>query len=337
MSYKIFNALGRETTKGAALLELAQADAGTNESVSVVFTGPLVDGDWITFGGGTAVDPLNKISHAVPGKKFWVKLLAAGTATLTDASLNSMMTGKPVVTINSHNLTQGQVFGVGTEFFRVLSVLDSNSITVLRGYAGSPVTAHAIASPVLVAANYSGPNLLADAIIPVTALAVATAGPQIASALVALDGFQPKSYGDFGAGYLTSKNAMGLSAEWIATGTRLFIARKARGNFLGVTLGMANATLSSPTLASGVEVGELRRSWVVRAPSAAEVTAGYMDFSFPWPVKFVTLVGEVTATGAPATLGGAVTYSADRTRVTLTNGGANNFAATNTVVLDVFG
>jgi hypothetical protein len=556
MTRQIFDAIGVETTKGKAILELAQNAAGSNEFINIVFTGAVVDGDYFTIGSANQINPLTKVSSVVQGRKYWLKLLASTSLTVGDTTLNNAAAGAVTsVTINGHNMVPGDVFGLSTtgtaaltgamgaavtgsvgssgwnavaaagvmtisgsgagifsvgdtisgtgvaaktvitslgsgtggtgtynvsvngvagsaawtlttdasvgsasnvldatvvtglitvgdkvtgsgfttaniaslgtgtggtgtyvlsgsqqtfasaalvdnsnllnatavtgaiavgdaisgngasmtagtvtailtgtggvghytlsgaqqhvasgtmfdpvitELVRVRYVVDANHVNVWRGYSGSSVVAHASGTALTAPANYTGINLSEDVIIPLTALAIATAGPQIALALNKLDGFQPKSFGDDASGQRVFKNKYGLKAEYISATTRLFISRPASGNALGLTYSITNATGSAEFM-NGVEVGEVQRTVIIRVPTAAEVTAGYMDFALPFAAATAKVTGVVTATGAPATIGSTISFSADFTRVTLTNNATNNFSAAQTIELAVTG
>lgn len=362
MSFKVFKTLAKDTQKGAALAALAQAVSGGSEFNSLAMTGAFVDGDSISFikgqWTGRAHYESNTDTLTYPGRNFIVKLLAAGALTLGDASLNNTATGVVRgVTITSHGMVAGQVFGVGTEFFRVLQVRDANTVDVYRGYAGSTVAAHAQAAAVLGVANLTNINLPYDFIVPVTALALATSGAQVVSAMNSLDGWNPKYNGSIGAGIqqqLTAE-AQGFVWEYDSTNTRFVWYRPSRGANAGSTTlswieNVTNGTLLGASLTEATEVGEQVSAVEIRSPSAAEVTAGIMDFCFPFAVKAYEVLSFTTSTGAPATMGATVSVSNPAVpsnsdpsvnvpagRVTLKNNGTNNFASTETILVRVYG
>lgn len=347
MSFKTFQLLTNQTIKGAALLALAQAAAGADEFNALVMTGAFVDGDTFTLDHGSWTGRTNYESNTDTttnnAVNYFVKLLASTSLTLGDANLNNTTAGVVRnVTITGHAMVQGNVFGVGTEFFRVLQVQDANTLTVLRGYGGSVVAAHAQAAAVLAPANYTGINLPYDFVLPVTALALATAGPQLAAALAAVDGFNPKWNGGSGYGIQQTLSArkLGFTWEYDSTNTRLFAHRPAQsGNAGSTTITFTSTVTNGGWATTGVtaatQVGEVSGTVETRVPTAAEVTAGLMDFAFAKPIKNYQLVASVTASGAPATIGSTVEMSADFKRLSLKNNGTNNFAATDTITLHV--
>jgi hypothetical protein len=319
-NYQTVKELADSTIKGNLLGKLANLSAGADEQAVITFTGALVDGD--NFSIGT--------------RKYWPKLMAAAALTLGDAKLNNTSTGKILgVTINAHGLTPGQIFGVGTEFFRVLNVKDANTVDVFRGYAGSTVAAHASGAAVLQAPNYTNVSAR-DLVIPVTALAIATSGPQLATALTDLDGFNPNDFGNISSGTQARGVKTGIKYEYIATGTRLFMHRAAQGNSLAITENITNATADT-TFKNGSMVASAVQAAVTRVPTAGEVTAGIMDFAFPFPVKTARVTIVTTTTGAKLAWDGATSYSADFRRVSIDNSGAVDWATTHTVLLEVVG
>lgn len=341
--------IANNTLKGVFLKALAQASAGANEFGSLVMTGAFVDGDGFTVDVGSwtgrAHYEFNTDVLSQTARQYWVKFMTTGAGlTLGDATLNNTTAGViRNVTVTAHGLLQGQIFAVGTEFFRVIEVRDVNTIDVRRGYAGSTVAAHTSTTALLTAANYTNVNLATDIILPITALALSTSGAQVATAMNALDGFNPKDYDRISSGMGKSPGSQkfGFVWEYISATTRFFFRRQAQAiSGSNTTVAFAdtvtNGTIST-ALTSATQVGEVKSTVESRVPTAGEVTAGILDFSFPWPVKSVQVVGMTTSTRAAATIGSTISYSADFTRVTLTNNGTNDFSALETVTLKVTG
>jgi hypothetical protein len=346
---------------GRYVLSVAQSFAST--TVTTAAATPVVDGDNFTFFEGQWTGrphyEFNTDTITTNGRKFWLKLLAASALTLGDAQLNTTALGSGAgkgivrqVLITAHGFNVGNVFSVGTENFLVINVPDVNHVDVYRGYAGSTVAAHALGASVLTLANYTGINLGYDVIIPVTALAIATAGPQIATAMVALDGFNTKWNGQVGNGQqmIVSGRKLDLDWEYISATNRLFYHRMSRSGAVGPDTAPYIQTTSNTTvfglfkitngfgtevMTPGVQKGEVAQSVVTRVPTAAEVAAGYMDFPFPYPIKSWSFLGYTTSTLATATIGSTVSFSTDLRRMTLTNNGTNNFATTNTIRVSV--
>lgn len=328
---------------GRYVLSSVQTTAST--AITTASATPLVDGDHVTiFQGLWTGRPHYESNSDVTksnGRKFWFKLMTVGSLTLADSTLNNTTAGiVRNVGITAHGLAVGNIFSVGSEFFRVLAVKDVNTVDVLRGYAGSTVAAHTSTTGVGVAANYTGINLPTDIVVPVTALAIATSGPQIATGMQALDGYNVRDLGSVGQGARSQTSlGFGFTWEYISATTRLFFHRPARSGAAGSTTVTLVYALTngwgSEQVGGGVEIAEVGRSVINRVPTTAEVLAGYMDFAFAKPIKNWSVKAVVTSTRAAATIGSTVSFSADFKRITLTNNATNNFAATQTVEVQV--
>lgn len=331
---------------GVGTYSLSSPQSFASTGISTPASTGLADGDSFTLSTSswtpTTVGYTNKDTTTTSSRKFWLKVLGASALVLGDASLVPTRPGKVVgMTINNHGLTPGAIFGVGTEVFRVIVVRDPNTLDVYRGYAGSLIATHAQGAAVLTLANYTGINLLTDIIVPLTDTTLAVAGPEIVSAMVALDGFNPKDYGDLASGIIKQASlGYGFDWEYIPATNRLFFHRPCRGTTAGATTLTINASITNGVMSQlkgGVQIGEVKSTVETRVPTAAEVAAGYMDFAFPWPVKSVLILGDLTATDGPAVIGSAVSFSPDFRRLTLTNGGTNNFQGTESVTVWVTG
>lgn len=330
-----------EAQGGIGRYTLTSLQTAASGALTTAAATALVDGDSVVlFAGkwtGRKVYEGNVDVTNTLGRHFWFKLLASGALTLADSTLNNTVAGiVRNVGIVAHGMSVGHVFVVGTEFFRVLVVKDANTVDVLRGYAGSTVAVHTSTTSVLVAANYTGVNLATDLIVPVTALAIATSGPQMATGLQALDGFNPRDLGSIGMGYRSQPSlGFGFIWEYIAAKTRLFFHRPSRSGASGATtvsiLWDLTNGFGSEQVGGGVEIAEVKRSVVTRVPTTAEVLAGYMDFAFVQPIKAYAIKAFVTATRATAVNGGTISFSADFKRLTITNNATNDFAATQTI------
>ncbi|CAM6004398.1 unnamed protein product [Sphagnum balticum] len=352
-----------EAVGGIGRYILSSVQLWASEAVTTAAATPVVDGDNFTFFEGQWTGrphyEFNTDTITTNGRKFWLKLLGASALTLGDAQLNTTALGSGAgkgivrqVTITGHGMSFGNVFAVGTENFLVINVPDVNHVDVYRGYAGSTVAAQAQGSSVLTLANYTGINLGYDVIIPVTALAIATAGPQIATAMVALDGFNTKWNGQVGNGQqmIVTGRKLELDWEYISATNRLFYHRPSRSGAVGpdnapyiqttsntTVFGLFKITngVGTEVMTPGVQKGEVAQSVVTRVPTAQEVAAGYMDFPWPYPIKSWSTLGFTTSTLATATIGSTVSFSTDFRRLTLTNNGTNNFATTNTIRVSV--
>lgn len=308
MSYKYFQQIDDGTKKGAAINQLARMSSGAKEFATIVYSGASADGDKIVIGG----------------KNLFVKQINSGSLTLADSTLNNTNTGTILnVGITAHGLSVNHIILVGSEYLKVARVGDADHVDLVRGYAGSTVAAHASSASVKTAANYTGVDVAHDYVIPVgSTLAIATSGPLLATAINA-----------FAAASIAGQVLYGMVAEYDSAKTCLLLSRPAQGNALSISETITNATMlnSATTFTNGVEKGDTYLATVTRVPTAADVTAGWLDFIFPFPVKDVTIAGRTTSTRAPATIGSTVSFNSDFTRVRLTNNATNDFAATHTI------
>lgn len=149
-------------------------------------------------------------------------------------------------------------------------------------------------------------------------LTPAIAGPALAAAINA----NPQS----------RVNAMSL-----ASGARVLVTPKRTTDYALTTFtfaetlaGGGNAWDSTTAFAGGATPYQ----WfelASRVPIAAEVTAGFMDFVFPFIPTRVVVQIIVTATNAILAWDGAVTIDSTNRRVQIDNAGATDWATTHTV------
>ena len=299
MTKRVFDAIPHLTVKGEALHQLSDAAAGSSDVITLRLASDVVDRETVTIGG---------VVHEI------VVVNTAFSPAATSTVLDSTATTNVIETITTHGLVVGDVVRCESEFLRVVTVRDVNTVELARGAFGSTVASHADATALTrkaTTALTSGAKKL-----PVSStLTPAAAGPQIAAAL---NYHEPSG---FSAEYNTNEVFM-----W-RDGSDAAIA-------CSETLSGANNTIDA-TSRLGVARGATEWAVAARVPTAAEVALGVMRFQFPFDVKFVRVSVQVTSSLAAVAWGGTTTFSGGR--VTLTNGTDPDFAATHTVTVEVHG
>lgn len=106
--------------------------------------------------------------------------------------------------------------------------------------------------------------------------------------------------------------------------------------FAETLAGAGNAWDSTTTFSGGL----IAPQWfevASRVPNASEVTAGFMDFLFPFvPTRYIIQI-VTTATGAILAWDGVATLDATTRRIQLDNSGVTDWAATHTVRVFAWG
>lgn len=351
---------------GRYVVSTVQTFASTADLATAAAATALVDGDsWAIFQGlwqGRKHYESNQDVFSKFARKYVVKLCGATSLTVADGSLVPTTPGVvTAVGITAHGFVAGEAFMVGTEAFFVVAVPDANTVSVLRGYAGTTIATHAMSASVLAPASWANVNVGYDIPLPVTALAIATSGTQVAAAMNAVDGFNPKWNGQVSPSNGVQKfgKKYGFTWEYVSSGTRFIAHRQSVSGVVGPDSAAhpaqnpASATdvfiLWSVTNGfggeqpyAGVQIMEVGRSVVLRAVTAGEVAAGggfgQMDFAFPYPITSWAVKATVVSSRASAVdTNWVVTFSADFRRATITGVTGHTLGAVgvNLVGLDV--
>lgn len=301
MTRATFNhsSVGRGTLKGRALQELKDAvAAGANEVCTLRLAANVVDEETITLGSDV------------------FKIHVVNTDTTVNVSggdLNNTAAFVREFTIASHGQVKGSVLRVENEYLLVTDVLDSDTVSVQRGYAGSTIATHADTTDIYKAANALG---VGDIPIPVAGTLTPTAvSPLIAKAVTALSN-------------------IGVTAISIGNNEVLFH----RGcldtvTYCSETLTGTNNTIDT-SFHGGLAPASALKAVVSRVPTATEVTLGNLHAVFPFTVTHAVVRVHTTATGVVEAWDGAVTVSGQR--VTVDNSGTTDWAATSTVTIEAY-
>ncbi len=207
----------------------------------------------------------------------------------------------------------GSLFRIENEILRV-SAIAAGAVTFLRGQSGTTIAAHANGSSI-----YKGDGI--------------DVGSTIAVGLVTT--LTPTA---FTAALVDDVNALdteGVTAVLVSVNEVLFTADNvgADGRAVSETLGGANNAWAAATFYGGAAPAVKRLVSQTRVPNATEVALGNMHFQFPFVPVVHGVEVRVTATGVVKAWGGS--YAVNGNRVTLTNGTDPDFAATDTVMLQV--
>jgi hypothetical protein len=298
MSKQVFNEIPKLTVKGEALHQLAQAVQGAFSQNVLRLAANVADRETITVGP----------------ESFEVVQINTSTGA-TSTALANTSAADVTETITAHGLVVGSILRCENEYLRVKAVPSVNTVVLSRGYAGSTAASHANGTALF---KKAAPALAAGKIsLPVGAtLTPAAAGPELAT------GFNALSTQGFKAVYTTGA---------------FTISREANGKSVACTetlAGASNAWAAAATY-GGIEKAEVKRAIAQRVPNATEVAIGNLSARFPFNPTFVRVTVQVSATRAAKAWGGTVAVSGDT--VTLTNNATNDWAATDTVNIEVFG
>lgn len=303
MTASAFRHIEKTTLKGVAIRELVDATSpGCNENALLRLSGNVAHGETFT----------------ISNVKYRLIQLNTAMQNLANNVLNNTKTGiiPGVVFAGAHGLSARQLFRVNNEAFRVVTVDSTTQVTVERGFAGTTVAAQASGQAALVAANYTGVDLVNERLIPLGAtLTPAVAGPAIALAV-------------------NTFKQLGITATYLSTPTHVLFSKPVDGTGVTLAEAMANATIDA-AFNGGVAKAQAIVAKVTRVPTAAEVTDGYLHAVFPFTVKHAIVSIRITATNAVKAWDGAVTISGSR--VTLDNAGATDWAATDTAIIEAIG
>jgi hypothetical protein len=231
-----------------------------------------------------------------------------GGAVAAGGDLNN--TTSPVqVTITAHGLIVGQLLSCQSEIMRVQYVVDANEVIVSRGEFGTTAATHADGQTILKGNGYTAGRIPIGLISTLTPTAAA---PAIVAAI-------------------NNYSQQRLSAVSISVNEILVSCLSGAAPLASETLAGANNGWTAAQFYGGAGSDRLLRQEVVqRAAVAQDVTLDAMHFYFDFTPTAV-LVQIRTAAGALKTWDGAVTISGRR--VTVGNGGASDWAATDTVTV----
>lgn len=260
----------------------------------------------------------------------------------TDSTINTSggewnNTNNPIrVTMAAHGRTAGDLLRVQTEFFKILRVLDVNTVVVARGRCGTTNATHADALDIFWSATPPVSN------IPVgvdATLTPAVATPALAAEINNILAGAERAVSKASRAYLR------YQAISLATGAEMLLAALNPGSVdsgvvLAETLSGANNVWDTAATRLGAEPALKRAYSTNRVPNATEVALGTMrvpvDFT-PGPIDVAVIT---TSSGLAVAWVGARLFTAwggayQGGFVTLDNTGATDWATTDTLQITI--
>ena len=312
MSQKLFLNTGVETIKGGALHALKDAgNAGAYDFALLALTGVVVDQE--TFTLGSDVYEINVVATD------------NGLDTGTGGEFNNT---SPVINVPLAGLAVGDVIRVESEFMKVIEA-SASSAYVSRGFAGSTIATHGNSLTVFEAVQQVAAG---NFDVPVSATAAATADDQIVAAVQFwTDGGYSKGLGG-GIG-VRVENGLKVDAFLAPGTTTVGFAYPADGGVAATAEGFTNGTITA--FGGGVEPASQQYAKIIHKVTAADVSAGYVDFVAPFTVDEAFATVYLTTGLVDEAWDGAVTVTSGR-HVRVDNAGASDWAAGETLVVQFY-
>ncbi len=324
MSTKDFLNIGRETTKGSALQDLKDAGAAGAQDFAILdLSGVVVDTETFTLGDDV----------------YEINLIATdnGLDTGTGGLYNNDAKGPIQVPLTSAQVDVGDIILIGTEFMKVVAVGPSSS-TVVRGYAGSTIAAHADSQTILEAVQQI--VAASDFAVPVAATTAATAKVEIATAV---NSFSLGINEQLGQGTAKVDQAALIVEAFVGGGTDAVVFH------LPADKGVPDSaeTFTNGTITAfggGVEAASQQYSVIWRVVSMADASANLISVVAPFDVtEAVVTVYAATgalkitqvAAGDAVPYNGVVTVTGSRL-VEMDNAGTADFAENDIVKIEFF-
>lgn len=268
--------------------------------------------------GGVAMNILRLAANVVNGEQivigrdtFEIDIINTDLTKNTVEALNATDT-ETAITISAHGLLVGNLIRVENEIMRIKKLDGVNSVIVSRGSAGTTKATHVTNSDIYV--SDAAPT---GGVIPIGL--VTTLTPTAASAAIVAAINNMSSHGLIAAAIsvneISIKTGGGRLPELLACTETL--------------TGSGNAWTAS-AMYGAIDAGVSGVALASRAAVAQDVTLDHMVFDFAFtPVSWMVQIR--TAAGALKTWDGVATLSGNR--VTVTNGGSSDWAATDIVTV----
>lgn len=263
----------------------------------------------------------------INGVTFEVDIINTDTGINTSGGEWNNTTDAVVVTMAAHGKVAGDLLRVETEYFKVLRVIDANTLVLARGRCGTTPATHADALDIFES------NAAPAANVPV-GLDVTLTPAAFTDALVD-EINNPLTTGN--KERATAK-ASTLYGDIVAVGPSDFevliksISNSAITFACSETLAGATNLWSAAAMFGGlVDAHRKVAVFPPRVPTASEVALGNLYFPCDFTPRTVSRLVLVTATGAQKAWDGDVVLAANL--VTLNNDGVTDWAATDTVYL----
>lgn len=269
-------------------------------------------------GGGIAMNVLRLASNVANGEQiviggdtFEIDIINTDSTVDTASDLNNTDT-ETILTFAAHGLSVGNLIRIENEIMRVKRVHSVDIIEVARAAAGTTKAAHT--APLDIYVSDAAP---AAPVIPIGLVATLT---PTAAAPAIVDTINDMNTGGIVADAVSVNEIAIRTADNVLPRLLPCTESLAGTNNAWAAAAMYGSTLSE---VRGVALAS-------RAANATEVALDHMLFNFPFTVS-AYLVQIRTSAGALKAWDGAATASGKR--VTVTNGGSSDWAATDVVVV----
>lgn len=265
--------------------------------------------------GGVAMNVLRLASNVANGERiiigsdiFEIDIINTDSTINTTAALVSET--ETVLAMADHGLVVGNLLRIENEICRVKKVIDEDTIVIQRGVSGTTIATHVTDSDIYVSDAAPAAPLIPIGL--VTTLTPTAAAPAIVDTI-------------------NDYNAVGIAAYSVSVNEIVIQTREGKWPRLlptTETLAGSNNAWAAAAMYGSV-VTEVRGvALAQRAANATEVALDHMLFNFPFTVTSY-MVQVRTSAGALKTWDGAITVSGKK--VTVTNGGSTDWAATDVI------
>lgn len=265
--------------------------------------------------GGVAMNVLRLASNVANGERivigsdtFEIDIINTDSTINTTAALVSET--ETVLAMADHGLVTGNLLRIENEICRVKKVIDEDTIVIQRGVSGTTIATHVTDSDIYVSDAAPAAPLIPIGL--VTTLTPTAAAPAIVDTI-----------NDYNTG--------GVAAYSVSVNEIVIQTREGKlPRLLPTTETLAGANNEWAAAAMyGSVVTEVRGvALAQRAANATEAALDHMLFNFPFTVTSY-MVQVRTSAGALKTWDGAITVSGKK--VTVTNGGSTDWAATDVI------
>lgn len=256
-----------------------------------------------------AADVVNGQQIVIGNDTFEIDIINTDSDAATAAALTTTDT---FLTITAHGRAVGNLIRIDNEIMRVDRVVDANTLVVARGACGTTVATHDAAIDI-----YFSDAAPAAPIIPIGLVTTLT---PTAAAPVIVDTINEMNTGGVFA-YSVSVNEIVVQTK-VGGVPRLLPCTE--------TLAGAGNAWTAAAMYKVATPGARAVALVQRVAVAQDVTLDHVLFNFSFTPTAV-MVNVRTTAGVAKTWEGAVTISGGR--VTVTNGGASDWAATDVITV----
>lgn len=282
----------------------------------------IVEGQTVTIGPIVLDDPVNPVTDI-----FEYDVVNTDSTINTSAGQWNNTNDPILVTMAAHGRSAGDLLRVENEIFKILRVVDVNTLVVARARCGTVAAAHADALDIFWSATPPASNIPVGV---VATLTPAVAGPALAAEINNILSGNERPTAKASRIYKKLKMvSLATGAENVLSGVNVGVLTTACAEALA---GAGNAW-NAANLYAGAEPVEKKVLYVQRVPTAAEVTAGFMRFAVDFTPGRIDVLVLVTASGLETAWNGNRTFASGV--VSIDNAGATDWATTSTVYVAI--